>query len=118
MDPIKIVKHNDIEQACINGDLIFIKNKSNQFPLYHKDFLYAIDYASEFNHLPIVQWLLANRSEGCTINAFDQASSNGHFEIVQLLYQYNKSCTYNAFILAIKNNHTQISKWIFSTQEN
>ena len=46
----------------------------------------AMDWASECEHLNIIQFLHENRTEGCTTRAMDFAARNGHFEIVKFLH--------------------------------
>ena len=45
----------------------------------------AMNWAAENGHLPVVQWLHANRQEGCTTLAINWAAKNGHLDIVQWL---------------------------------
>jgi hypothetical protein len=44
-----------------------------------------MDYAASNGYLEVVKWLHENRKEGCTAKAFEDATKNGHLEVVAFL---------------------------------
>lgn len=46
-----------------------------------------MDEAAANGYLNVVQWLHANRTEGCTTKAIQYAARNGHLEVVRWLFQ-------------------------------
>lgn len=46
-----------------------------------------MDLAASGGHLKVVQWLHANCTKGCTVNAMDEAAFNGHLQVVRWLNQ-------------------------------
>ncbi|ETV95418.1 hypothetical protein H310_11292 [Aphanomyces invadans] len=50
------------------------------------DFTMAMDVAAKHGHLDIIQWLHANRKEGCTSAAMDHAARNGHVDVCDWLH--------------------------------
>ncbi|CAK4071277.1 unnamed protein product [Aphanomyces euteiches] len=44
-----------------------------------------MDRAAELGHLNIVKFLIANRTEGCTIGAMDWAAGSGHLDVMKFL---------------------------------
>jgi hypothetical protein len=44
-----------------------------------------MDWAAMNGHLDVVQWIHANRTEGCTANAMDWAVKYGHIHIIEWL---------------------------------
>ena len=57
----------------------------------------AMDWAALNGHLPMVQWLHQNRTEGCTTDAMDWAAMEGHLHVVQWLHENRtEGCTTDA----------------------
>ncbi|KAI8923768.1 hypothetical protein BC831DRAFT_469530 [Entophlyctis helioformis] len=60
-----------------------------------------MDGAAHFGRLHIVQWLHANRTEGCTTRALDWAAEKGHLHVIQwLLANRTEGFTADAIINA------------------
>jgi hypothetical protein len=60
-----------------------------------------MDYAAREGHLEVVQWLQANRSEGCTTDAMDFAVDREHFELLLFLRaKRTEGCTPAAKVFA------------------
>lgn len=93
-----------LDEAVIRGDLELVKwFHSNGFAsssetieaamnvvqwLYENAFTEGrheavIDVAPGYNHIHIVRWLQANRSEGCSKEAMSTAASHGHLPMVR-----------------------------------
>ena len=54
----------------------------------------TINRAAKNGHLPVVIWLHANRTEGCTTYAMNYAAENGHLEVVEWLRENRtEGCT-------------------------
>ncbi|OWZ05794.1 hypothetical protein PHMEG_00022045 [Phytophthora megakarya] len=69
----------------------------------------AMDQAECGGHLEMVQWLHANRSEGCTEKAMDEAASRGHFDVVKWLHTHrSEGCTEPAVDGAAANGYLDI----------
>ncbi|EGZ07620.1 hypothetical protein PHYSODRAFT_464812, partial [Phytophthora sojae] len=47
----------------------------------------AMDGAAARGRLDLLQWLRANRMEGCSAEAFKGAAANGHLDVLQWLYR-------------------------------
>jgi len=85
-----------------------------------------MDTAAEFGHLPIVQWLHANRSEGCTSRAMDRAAALGHLEVLQWLHLYrsegctkqamNEGCNKSAVCAAAANGHLSVVRFLLENR--
>jgi len=53
-----------------------------------------LDQAARSGQLAILQWLHANRSEGCSTRAMDWAASSGHVDVVRWLHEHrSEGCT-------------------------
>ncbi|MHB1952776.1 MAG: ankyrin repeat domain-containing protein, partial [Sulfobacillus sp.] len=74
---------------------------------------YTMDYAAAYGHLPIVEFLHQNRTEGCTKDAMDRAAANGHLPIVKFLHQNrSEGCTKDAMDCAAANGHLPIVEFL------
>ncbi|KAK1935021.1 putative ankyrin repeat protein [Phytophthora citrophthora] len=72
-----------------------------------------MDIAAEFNHLSILQWLHANRTEGCTTEAMDRAAAVGNLEVVRWLHLFRKEgCTKQAMNAAAAYGHLDVVEWL------
>ncbi|RLN43697.1 hypothetical protein BBJ28_00013362 [Nothophytophthora sp. Chile5] len=77
----------------------------------------AMDGAAVSGHLHVVQWLHANRSEGCTTLAMDGAATNGHLEVVQWLHaNMSTGCTSGAMSVAASDGHLEVVKWLHANR--
>ncbi|KAF0714645.1 Aste57867_3767 [Aphanomyces stellatus] len=100
----------------------------------------AIDFATENDHLDVVQWLCENRTEGCTIKALqvaadrgkrklfdllrghnkgehdrikmDTAAANGYIDILEYLHDHGATCTTDAMDLAAGKGHFEVVQWL------
>jgi hypothetical protein len=73
----------------------------------------AMDFAANHGRLQIVQWLHANRTEGCTYCAMDFAAEEGHLHVVQWLHENRtEGCTTRAMDLAKKQGHAHVVRWL------
>jgi hypothetical protein len=69
------------------------------------------------SHLTVVQWLHANRKEGCTTDAMDYAARNGHLTVVQWLHANRKEgCTTGAMDSAARNGHLPVVQWLHANR--
>ena len=74
---------------------------------------WAMNWASRYGHLDVVKFLHFNRTEGCTSLAINYASKNGHTKIVNFLhFNRNEGCTKYAIDLASKNSHHEIVNFL------
>jgi len=68
-------------------------------------------------HLEIVQWLHANRIEGCTTKTMDDAAFNGDLEVVKWLPRNcSEACTTSAMNDAAISSHVNRSEG-YTTEE-
>ncbi|ETL81964.1 hypothetical protein L917_17810 [Phytophthora nicotianae] len=73
-----------------------------------------MDNAASRGQLKVVQWLHANRSEGCTGVAMDGAASSGHFDVLLFLQsERSEGCTAKAFVNATTADELEILQWLF-----
>ena len=64
------------------------------------------DTQASSGDLKALQWLHANRSEGCTAWAMNYAARNGHLEVMQWLHaNRSEGCTKEAMNDAARNGH-------------
>ncbi len=66
-------------------DIIKLGKKHNALALKKYDKKYDWNYACKNGDLYLVKFLHYNRTEGCTKDAMDWASANGHLEVVEFL---------------------------------
>jgi hypothetical protein len=66
-------------------EIIKLRETHNILALKKYDKRYDWNYACETGNILLVEFLHNNRTEGCTANAMDYASANGHLEIVEFL---------------------------------
>ncbi|KAL3666140.1 hypothetical protein V7S43_008929 [Phytophthora oleae] len=72
-----------------------------------------MDIAAEYNHLSILQWLHANRTEGCTTDAIDRAAAVGNLEIVRWLHLFREEgCTKQAMNDAAAYGHLAVIEYL------
>ncbi|RLN47123.1 hypothetical protein BBJ28_00016616 [Nothophytophthora sp. Chile5] len=77
----------------------------------------AMDEAAKHGHLHVIQWLFANRTEGCTTDAMDNAAGEGHLDVVQWLHANTKvGCTEDAMDFAACNGHLEVVQWLHSNR--
>lgn len=73
----------------------------------------AMNGAATGNHLDVVKWLHANRTEGCTTEAMDNAAHDDHLEMVQWLHENRpEGCTTEAMDSAGENGLLEMTKWL------
>jgi hypothetical protein len=73
----------------------------------------AMDAAVGEGHLEVVKWLHANRSEGCSSRAMCNAAEHGHLHVVKWLYAHRpESRTHLAIDRAVRFGHTRIVCWL------
>ncbi|KAH9126762.1 hypothetical protein LEN26_009276 [Aphanomyces euteiches] len=77
----------------------------------------AMDLAAANNHLEVLQWLNANRTEGCSQDAMDLAVQNGHLEVVKWLHSRGFECGVDAMDIAIRGGHLSIVKFLHEFRE-
>jgi len=83
------------------------------------DWELSFDETAGGGHLSLVEWLHANRSEGCTIEAMDRAAEGGHLSVVEWLHaNRSEGCTKSAMDLAAQEGHLSVVEWLhFNRQE-
>jgi hypothetical protein len=98
------------KNAIIDGDLQTVK----KLHLVNTPGINSsiVDYAASFGHLDIVQFLLENRSEGCTSWAMDWSAGNNRFDVLKYLHTKGKFCTYRAMDFSAMNGYINIVKWL------
>eukprot|EP00639_Heterosigma_akashiwo_P015001 CAMPEP_0206372396 /NCGR_PEP_ID=MMETSP0294-20121207/7082_1 /ASSEMBLY_ACC=CAM_ASM_000327 /TAXON_ID=39354 /ORGANISM="Heterosigma akashiwo, Strain CCMP2393" /LENGTH=262 /DNA_ID=CAMNT_0053819763 /DNA_START=171 /DNA_END=959 /DNA_ORIENTATION=- len=73
----------------------------------------GMDLAAWRGHLPVVEWLHANRSEGCTKSAMDLAAQEGHLSVVEWLhFNRQEGCTTKAMDQAGLNGHLPVVQFL------
>ncbi|KAL2914764.1 hypothetical protein HK105_205695 [Polyrhizophydium stewartii] len=73
----------------------------------------ALDRAAAEGHLAVVEFLHANRPEGCTQEAMDEAAVGGHLDVVMFLDRHRREgCTTAAMDGAAANGHLAIVKYL------
>ncbi|AVK76653.1 Ankyrin repeat domain containing protein [Pandoravirus neocaledonia] len=69
----------------------------------------AMDLAAAAGHLAIVQFLHANRTEGCTTRAMDGAAAGGHSDVIKFLHaNRSEGCTARAIFMAARHGHFDV----------
>ncbi|KAK1929391.1 putative ankyrin repeat protein [Phytophthora citrophthora] len=77
----------------------------------------SMDCAAANGHLDVVKWLQANRSEGLTTKAMSGAASNGHLHMVQWLHEHTSAgCTSHAMDDAAEHGHLSVIKWLHTNR--
>eukprot|EP01133_Synstelium_polycarpum_P008362 gene8362-9822_t len=73
----------------------------------------AMDYAAANNHLEVLQWLHANRSEGMSAVALESAAANNRLDVVQWIVE-NRSETISKTVIggAAQGGHIEIVKYL------
>ncbi|KAI8924601.1 hypothetical protein BC831DRAFT_464798, partial [Entophlyctis helioformis] len=67
-----------------------------------------MDLAASHGRLHVIQWLHANRTEGCTTQAMDNAAVCGHLEVVQWLAKHRtEGFTHRAYDMALNDKVKQ-----------
>jgi hypothetical protein len=104
-----------VEYACIHNAMkILVALDTSGFRDWPKD---PIMLAATYGHLEMVQWLHANRSEGCTTWAMDWAAEKGHLEMVQWLHaNRSEGCTTWAMDWAEKKGHWKVVRWLLKNR--
>lgn len=98
--------------AADKGDLRTLQWLSTYCP-QNKVSARVMDSAAFSGHLQIVQWLHANRSEGCSTHAMDSAAACGHLEIIKWLHKYRtEGCTTAAMDSAAAGGHLKVLQWL------
>ena len=68
-------------------------------------------------HLRVVEWLHANRSEGCTTLAMDDAAANGHLHVVVWLHaNRDEGCSTSAMDWAAASGHLCVVQWLHTNR--
>ncbi|EGG24378.1 hypothetical protein DFA_06528 [Cavenderia fasciculata] len=106
-----------LDQSCKRGhfemiDWLYANKKHVTFSTD------AMDYAAEIGNLPILRFLLRNRTEGCTIKAFILAAINGHIQVLKYLFErcpktfVSQKSMFNVFDQSAINNHLDVVKYL------
>ena len=78
----------------------------------------AMDNASEEGHLDVVMWLHINRDEGCSDYAMNHAARYGHLDIVKWLhYNRTEGCSHYAIDFAAELGHLDVVKWLHENRK-
>nr|KAJ3421263.1 hypothetical protein HK105_004068 [Polyrhizophydium stewartii] len=79
----------------------------------------AMDNAASSGNADLVKWLHANRTEGCTADAMDNAAGAGSIETLEFLHsQRNEGGGRFLFKKAIWNDQTEAFKWLLANISN
>lgn len=113
--------------------IFWYNRRSRRFPRYgdracHLDYFDAILYAPfemQFSqkamyhavcngNLELVKWLHANRKEGCTKWAMNEAAWRGHFDVIRWLNENHltETCSSNALTYAKCQGHHEIAAYL------
>ncbi|KAL2919053.1 hypothetical protein HK105_201323 [Polyrhizophydium stewartii] len=77
----------------------------------------AMDGAAANGHLRMVRWLHSNRSEGFTTQAMDGAAANGHVEVVAFLHEHRvEGCTRDAMDMAARGGHLEVVQYLHANR--
>ncbi|WBR14811.1 Ankyrin repeat protein [Pandoravirus kuranda] len=102
-----------IDHAAASGDLATVELLHRAVSPCHKATTKAMDDAAAGGHLDIVQFLHANRCEGCTKDAMDGAATAGHLAVVRWLHENRpEGCTTAAMDRAASNGHLAVVRWL------
>jgi len=89
-----------------------------KIPYYYNGYNH-MDCAASNGNIEIVKWLHANRKEGCTTYAMNNAALEGHLEIVKWLhYNRKEGSTIFAIDCAASKSHIEIVKWLKENMKN
>ncbi|AGO85235.1 Ankyrin repeat domain containing protein [Pandoravirus salinus] len=70
--------------------------------------------AAAGGHLDVVEFLHANRTDGCTAHAMDGAAAGGHLDVVEFLHaNRTEGCTPWAIVGAARGGHIDMVKWLY-----
>eukprot|EP00638_Chattonella_subsalsa_P004882 CAMPEP_0117759420 /NCGR_PEP_ID=MMETSP0947-20121206/15999_1 /TAXON_ID=44440 /ORGANISM="Chattonella subsalsa, Strain CCMP2191" /LENGTH=696 /DNA_ID=CAMNT_0005579867 /DNA_START=83 /DNA_END=2170 /DNA_ORIENTATION=- len=72
----------------------------------------AMNVACKNGNWPIMLFLHKRRSEGCGLNAMDDAARNGHYDLVRWLHFHGYRCSNYAMNNAALNGHLEIFEWL------
>ncbi|GMF23561.1 unnamed protein product [Phytophthora lilii] len=74
----------------------------------------AMNYAAASGCLDMVRWIHGNRSEPCSTEAMDYAAGKGHLDVVRFLHENRyEGCTKHAMGSAAANGHLEVVQWLF-----
>ncbi|KAG6965060.1 hypothetical protein JG688_00007388 [Phytophthora aleatoria] len=73
----------------------------------------AMEDAARNGHLEELKWLHANTTAGCTTRAMDAAAYYGHLEVCKWLHaNRSEGCSADAVQFAIGNGHLRLAFWL------
>ncbi|EFA86099.1 hypothetical protein PPL_01336 [Heterostelium album PN500] len=101
-----------LEKAAASGNtgvLEWITKKKRDAGWWDK---YVGDQAAQNGHLETVKWIVANRTEGCSLDALDFAARNGHIAVVEFLLLHFKKCAQYTMDCAAYGKHLNVIKYI------
>ncbi|CAM9752460.1 unnamed protein product, partial [Heterosigma akashiwo] len=76
-----------------------------------------LDKTAGGGHLSVVEWLHANRSEGCTREAMVRAASGGHLSVVEWLHaNRSEGCNTWAMNGAAGEGHLSVVEWLHANR--
>lgn len=102
-----------IDRASTSGHLAIVELLHRMASPRHEATTSAMDNAAAGGYLDIVQFLHANRREGCTKGAMDGAAAAGHLAVVRWLHENRtEGCTTNAMDYAASGGHTATVRWL------
>ncbi|EFA79230.1 hypothetical protein PPL_07648 [Heterostelium album PN500] len=80
---------------------------------------HAFDSAIKIERLDIVNWLIANRSEGFSYKSLEYAAYNGSVELMKMLLRITTfEVTEAVMNLAVRNGRLELLKWLFENDNN
>ncbi|KAL3666189.1 hypothetical protein V7S43_008977 [Phytophthora oleae] len=77
----------------------------------------AMNYAAASGRLDMVQWIHENRNEPCSTEAMDYAAGKGHLDVVHFLHENRaEGCTKHAMSSAAANGHLEVVQWLYANR--
>ncbi|KAE9041886.1 hypothetical protein PR001_g6433 [Phytophthora rubi] len=77
----------------------------------------AMNYAAASGRLDMVRWIHENRSEACSTEPMDYAAGKGHLDVVRFLHENrSEGCTKHAMSSAAANGHLEMVQWLYANR--
>ncbi|EGG22432.1 hypothetical protein DFA_04554 [Cavenderia fasciculata] len=105
--------NNPLDLAASNGHLQVVEYLHNE---KYGCSVVALDFAAKRGYHHVVDYLLDNRTEGCSSEAIDQVACTGDLEMIQKLHFRAKApCSYRAMNNAAK--YLNVVEWLSNNRQ-